>query len=150
TLLGQKREVFRIAVTVAGEGKHVCKSALAAALVSDDRDHVEVQRHLAIEPLSRELGIFCLANVDAGQISSFMTANLLELRGNPSDENSVFRLVDDLAETIEGGISLNPAILVSRLGVLVLQLPKLVIYVVRVAALDAGLSSPKPLLILFG
>jgi hypothetical protein len=62
------------------------------------------------------------SNIDLGEIPGSVAPDLLHFWWERPDEDPVFRLVDDLSQPFEGGVGLYPAILISGLGVLVLQL----------------------------
>ena len=62
-LLVKEGEILRVAMRVAGERQHVGKRALAAALVADDGNHVEIERQLAVEPDVGDVGVRGLADM---------------------------------------------------------------------------------------
>lgn len=137
--------MHRVAVRVAGEREDVSKRAFAAALVTDDGDHVRVERQFAVEPSIRSFGVGVFSNVKPVYEPRGIAAHLFELGRDAADIDAVLRLVDDLAQSGEGRVGLDPAIFVGRPGVLVLQLAELVVDVVGVAALDAWLPVSEPL-----
>src|SRR5690606_8894426 len=97
------------------------KRALAAALVADDGHHIGVERQFVVKPSIRRVGVGVLSNVKSVYEPRGVAAHLFKLGWHTADIDAVLRLVDDLAQSGEGRIGLDPAILVGRPGVLVLK-----------------------------
>lgn len=109
SVLRQEGEV-RLGARVAKEGQDIGERALAAALVADDRDQPMVEGQRPLEPLLRGRRVGGTGDRDLREVFGRVLSYVSEGRRTFAQIDASFRLVEELAESVEGCVRANPQV----------------------------------------